>query len=172
MSVLLDLGSTLIQGGHADELALQESDVGLLDSKWVALNTVEYVAWHQLGSKFCLLLVPWKTPRHRELQVHVSTCGHLLAAGMQAVALIQRFNVHVIMGTPTPHLLMWAMTIFVRALQHPVIGGLPITSIPMLFSGMVRSVRVVVVAISSTILRTSPRTCPLLPQKKLNYDSA
>ena len=58
-----------------------------------------------------------------ELLVHVSTSGHLLLACMQAMALgIETFSVHVIMGTPTPHLLLWAMTIFVKVLQHPVIG--------------------------------------------------
>ena len=52
-----------------------------------------------------------------ELPVHVSTSGHLLVACSQAVvavALIQIFDIHVILGTPTPHLLLRAMTIFVR----------------------------------------------------------
>ena len=31
-----------------DELAIHISVVGLLHSVWVALNTVEYVAWHEL----------------------------------------------------------------------------------------------------------------------------
>ena len=44
MSVLQDLTSRLIQGGHVDELPLQRGDVGLLHSVWVALNIVEYVA--------------------------------------------------------------------------------------------------------------------------------
>jgi len=44
MSVLQDLTSHLIQGGHVDELALQGAVVGLLHSVWVVLNTVEYVA--------------------------------------------------------------------------------------------------------------------------------
>ena len=48
MSVLLDLDSPLIQEGHVDELALQRTLVGLLHSVWVALNTVEYVAGHEL----------------------------------------------------------------------------------------------------------------------------
>jgi len=49
MSVLLDLGSPLIQGGHVDELlTLQRTLVGLLHSVWVALNTVEYVAGHKV----------------------------------------------------------------------------------------------------------------------------
>ena len=48
MSVLLDLGSPLIQEGHVDELTLQCTLVGLLHSVWVALNTVEYVAGHEL----------------------------------------------------------------------------------------------------------------------------
>ena len=48
MSVLQDLGSPHIQEGHVDELTLQRSLVGLLHSVWVALNTVEYVAGHEL----------------------------------------------------------------------------------------------------------------------------
>ena len=49
MSVLLDLGSPHIQEGHVDELlTLQGTLVGLLHSVWVALNTVEYVAGHEL----------------------------------------------------------------------------------------------------------------------------
>ena len=61
-----------------------------------------------------------------ELLVHVSTSGHLLVACMQVVVAMDLgyvISVHVIMGTPTPHLLLWAMTIFVRVLQHPVTGG-------------------------------------------------
>jgi len=49
-----------------------------------------------------------------ELLVHVSISGHLLVACMQvvvAVALGYVISVRVIMGTPTPHLLLWAMTI-------------------------------------------------------------
>ena len=95
-----------------------------------------------------------------ELLVHISTSGHLLVACLQEMllAIIEDLNVHVIMGTPTPHLLLRAMTIFARVLQHPATGGLHIASIPMLFSGMARFVRVVAVAVSSTILRGSPRT--------------
>ena len=48
MSVLLDLSSPLIQEGHVDELTLHRTLVGLLHSVWVALNTVEYVAGHEL----------------------------------------------------------------------------------------------------------------------------
>ena len=48
MSVLLDLASRLFQGGHVDELALQQEAVSLLHSVWVALNTIEYVAEHEL----------------------------------------------------------------------------------------------------------------------------
>ena len=48
MSVLLDLSSHLIQEGHVDELTLHPTVVGLLHSVWVALNTVEYVAGHEL----------------------------------------------------------------------------------------------------------------------------
>ena len=72
-----------------------------------------------------------------ELLVHVSTSGHLLVACMQvvvAVALIEVFDVHVIMGTPTPHLLLWAMTIFVRVLQQSI-PGVSEASIRTIFSG-------------------------------------
>ena len=98
-----------------------------------------------------------------ELLVHVSTSGHLLMEPMQvviAVALGHSFDVHVIMGTFTPHLLLWAMTIIVRVLQQPMNGMsiISIASIPMLLSGMARFVRVVVAAVSSTILHGSPRT--------------
>ena len=31
-----------------DELALHGTLVGLLHSVWVALNTIEYVVWHEL----------------------------------------------------------------------------------------------------------------------------
>ena len=48
MSVLLDLGSPLIQEGHVDQLSIHNTLVGLLHSVWVALNTVEYVAGHEL----------------------------------------------------------------------------------------------------------------------------
>ena len=48
MSVLLDFSLPLIQGGHVDELTLHLTLVGLLHSVWVALNTVEYVAGHEL----------------------------------------------------------------------------------------------------------------------------
>ena len=46
MSVLQDLDSHLIQGGHVDELTLVEVVVGLLHSVWVALSTGECVAGH------------------------------------------------------------------------------------------------------------------------------
>ena len=48
MSVLQDLASPPIQGGHVDELPLQGAVAGLLHSVWVVLNTVEYVAEHEL----------------------------------------------------------------------------------------------------------------------------
>ena len=101
-----------------------------------------------------------------ELLVHVSTSGHLLVACSQAVvgitvAGIKFINVHVIMGTPTPHLPLWAMTIFARVLQRSIIiqpTRIRIASIPMLLSGMARCVREVAAVVSSTILRGSPRT--------------
>ena len=59
-----------------------------------------------------------------ELLVHASTSGHLLAAFSQEVQAVatEDFDVHVIMGTPTAHLLLWAMTIFVRVYEQGVIG--------------------------------------------------
>ena len=46
MSVLQDLQTQLIQGGHVDELTLVVLVVHLLHSVWVVLNTVECVAGH------------------------------------------------------------------------------------------------------------------------------
>ena len=46
MSVLQDLTSQVIQGGHVDELTLAQLVVHLLYSVWVALNTVECVVGH------------------------------------------------------------------------------------------------------------------------------
>ena len=43
MSVLQDLPTQLIQGGHVDELTLVLIVVPLLHSVWVALNTAECV---------------------------------------------------------------------------------------------------------------------------------
>ena len=48
MSVLQDLTSQLIQGGHVDELTLACIIVHLLHSVWVALGTAECVAGHRL----------------------------------------------------------------------------------------------------------------------------
>ena len=48
MSVLQDLDAQVIQGGHVDEPALVEIDVGALHSVWMALNTAECVAGHWL----------------------------------------------------------------------------------------------------------------------------
>ena len=48
MSVLQDLASHLIQGGHVDELTLGKIVVHLLHSVWVAPNTTECVAGHWL----------------------------------------------------------------------------------------------------------------------------
>ena len=50
MSVLQDLDSHLIQGGHVDERTLVGQVVGPLHSVWVALSTVECVAGHWLTS--------------------------------------------------------------------------------------------------------------------------
>ena len=48
MSVLQDLDSQLIQGGHVDELTLLHILVHLLHSVWVVLNITECVAGHWL----------------------------------------------------------------------------------------------------------------------------
>ena len=66
------------------------------------------------------------------------------------------YDVHVIMAIVTAHLLLWAMTIFVRVSKLKFIGSF--TSILMLCSGMARFVRVVAHAASSTIHHGSPRT--------------
>ena len=50
MSVLQDLTSHLIQGGHVDELTLVGLVVHPLHSVWVALSTGECVAGHWLTS--------------------------------------------------------------------------------------------------------------------------
>ena len=92
-----------------------------------------------------------------ELLVHASTSGHLLVAcSLEIVAVTtQDFDVHVIMATPpTAHLLLSAMTIFVRVLLKAVMH---LSSIQMLHSGMARFVRVVARAASSTIHHGSPR---------------
>ena len=89
-----------------------------------------------------------------ELLVHVSTSGHLLVAySLQGITL-HIINVHVTMVTLIPHLLLWAMTIFVRVLE--AVGQ--VSSIQMLHSGMVMFVRVVAHAARSTIHHGSPRT--------------
>ena len=95
-----------------------------------------------------------------ELLVHVSTSGHLLVATSLEVAAVatQFINVHVIIVTPHPHLLLFAVTIFVRVrVQRVLIKGM-LVSIHMLYSGMARFVRAVVHAASSTIHHGSPRT--------------
>ena len=95
-----------------------------------------------------------------ELLVHTSTSGHLLVActlEIKAVA-SQDIDVHVIMVTPYPHLLLWATTIFVKVHIQRVFGVGIIVSIHMLYSGMEDVVRVVAHAVSSTIHHGSPRT--------------
>ena len=59
MSVLPDLTSRLIQGGHVDELTLVVVVVHLLHSVLVALSTAECVAGHSLisGDRTVLFLV-------------------------------------------------------------------------------------------------------------------
>ena len=60
MSVLQDLTSQHIQGGHVDELALVGIVVGLLHSVWVALSTGECVAGHWLTGLVITMLF-WGT---------------------------------------------------------------------------------------------------------------
>ena len=48
MTVLQDLQTQLIQGGHVDELTLVHKTVHLLHSVWVALSTAECVEGHWL----------------------------------------------------------------------------------------------------------------------------
>ena len=97
-----------------------------------------------------------------ELLVHVSTSGHLLVVGsLEVVPLVVThiiiINVHVTMVTPTPHLPLWAMTIFVRVYVHMVLMSISV-SIHMLYCGMEGTVRVVAGAVGSTIHHGSPRT--------------
>ena len=72
----------------------------------------------------------------------------------------ESINAHVTMGTPTLHLPLWGMTIFVKVLQHLIIGMSPLLIVffPVLLSGMVTFVRVVAAAVISTILHGSSRT--------------
>ena len=53
-----------------------------------------------------------------ELLVHASTSGHLLVDCTLEVVTVgpPLIDVHVIMATPTAHLLLWVMTIFVSVL--------------------------------------------------------
>ena len=94
-----------------------------------------------------------------ELLVHASTSGHLLVAcSLEVVAVVTNLiDVHVIMVIPLPHLLLWAMTIFVRVHVQRVFGVGLLISIHMLYSGREDFVRVVVHAASSTIHHGSPR---------------
>ena len=71
MSVLQDLTSQLIQGGHVDELILVRIVVHLLHSVWVALNTAEYVAWHWLTGLVETLLFPSIIGEGTVLKVHM-----------------------------------------------------------------------------------------------------
>ena len=96
-----------------------------------------------------------------ELLVHASTSGHLLVACSLEVAAVatHTFDVHVIMATlPTAHLLLWAMTIYVRVHEHRVLGVAGFNSIHMLCSGREGVVRVVAHAVGSTTHHGSPRT--------------
>ena len=96
-----------------------------------------------------------------EFLVHASTSGHfLVACSLEIVAVTTMFiNVRVIMATPSTHLLLWAMTIFVRVHEQQVIGiFIGYIFFQMLCSGMARFVRVVAHVASSTIRHGSLRT--------------
>ena len=56
MTVLQDLTSQLIQGGHVDELTLVGVLVPLLHFMWVVLNTAGCVAGHWLTGLVVTLL--------------------------------------------------------------------------------------------------------------------
>ena len=60
MSVLLDLTSQRIQGGHVGKLTLVGILVHPLHSVWVALNTAECVAGHWVTSGVLMVLF-WGT---------------------------------------------------------------------------------------------------------------
>ena len=112
--------------------------VGLPDSVLVALSTEECVVGHWLtGGDImvlfmdiieevkALMVTMWRVCLSlMELLVHASTSGHLLVAcSLDVVAVAsQKIDVHVIMDTSTAHLLLWAVTIFVRAHEQSVIG--------------------------------------------------
>ena len=97
------------------------------------------------------LSLPHGAPGSRQ---HIWTFASGLFTGRSNIAHRQILNVHVTMGTLIPHLLLWAMTIFVRVLE--AVGQ--VSSIQMLHSGMVMFVKVVAHAASSTIHHGSPRT--------------
>ena len=98
-----------------------------------------------------------------ELLVHASTSGHLLVVCSLELTIradefgTEEINVRVMLATPTAHLLLWAMTIFVRVHGRRILGGVHIASYQTL-SGMARFVRVVAHAAGSTIHHGSPRT--------------
>ena len=95
-----------------------------------------------------------------ELLVHASTSGHLLVAISLEVKAVgpNLTDVHVIMVTLYPHLLLWAKTIFVRVpVQRVLLEGI-VGSIHMLCSGKEGFVRVVAHAASSIIHHGSQGT--------------
>ena len=94
-----------------------------------------------------------------ELLVHTSTSGHLLrvATSLELVPVDTNvIDAHVIMLILAPRLLLWAMTIFVRAHVLSMLWG-GITSFQMLYSGREGVVRVVANVVSSTIRHGLPR---------------
>ena len=76
MSVLQDLNSHLIQGGHVDELTLVVIVVHPLHSVWVALSTAECVAGHWLISGDKMLLFMDTIEEGKALMVSMWTVCH------------------------------------------------------------------------------------------------
>ena len=82
--------------------------------------------------------------------VHANISGHLPVAGSLEILAVstQNIGVHVIMLTRTPHLLLWAVTTFVRVFKMKLLHMETFASIPVLHSGMVRFVKVVGYAVT------------------------
>ena len=165
-----------------DDFLLVVVVVHLLHLIWVALNTPGCAVGHRLtglvitmpfvdtGSITVMLVVSMKSKvlmdtmwmvclLLMEVLVHASTYGLLLVACSPEVvaAAAQLVDVHVIMVTLDPHLLLWPTTIFVRVhVQRVLLEGL--ISIHMLCSGKEGVVRVVASAVGSTIHHGSSKT--------------
>ena len=128
MSVLQDLTSQLIQRGHVDDLTLAVLlIVHLLHSVWVALSTARCVAGHWL-TDLVVTMVSGGTMDIKKLGIDgsyvdglslthgaPSSCQHIWTFASGFFTGKGTAVVHVIMATPSPHLLWWATTIFVKA---------------------------------------------------------